>query len=53
MNLEVVAEGVENKIQRDFVFNEGCDYVQGYYYSPPIKAEDFEEKYLKGKNGSK
>jgi diguanylate cyclase (GGDEF)-like protein len=52
MNLKVIAEGVENKVQRDFVFNEGCDYVQGYYYSPPIKAEDFEEKYLKGKNGS-
>ena len=52
MNLKVIAEGVENKIQRDFVFSHGCDYVQGYYYSPPIEAREFEEKYLKENNGS-
>ncbi len=53
LNLGVVAEGVENKIQRDFVFEKGCDYVQGYYYSPPIEAKEFEEKFLKGQYGSK
>jgi len=53
MNLQTVAEGVETKIQRDFVFEIGCNAIQGYYYSKPIPAKDFEEKYLKGKNGSK
>jgi len=48
MNLQTVAEGVETKIQRDFVFEIGCNAIQGYYYSKPIPAKDFEEKYLKG-----
>jgi diguanylate cyclase (GGDEF)-like protein len=47
LNLKVIAEGVETKIQRDFVFENGCDYVQGYYYSPPIPPQEFEEKFLK------
>jgi diguanylate cyclase (GGDEF)-like protein len=52
LNLKIVAEGVENKIQRDFLIDHGCDYIQGYYYSPPISAEDFEKKYLKEENES-
>lgn len=47
-NLRIVAEGVENKVQRDFLIENGCDYIQGYYYSPPVSAEEFEEKFLKG-----
>jgi len=52
MNLKTVAEGVETEIQKEFVFSNGCDYIQGYYYSPPIPAEEFEEKFLKDKNDS-
>lgn len=40
MALEVVAEGVENEAQLDFLRREGCDEVQGYYFSRPIPAED-------------
>lgn len=40
MALEVVAEGVENEAQLDFLRLEGCDEVQGYYFSRPIPAED-------------
>jgi diguanylate cyclase (GGDEF)-like protein/PAS domain S-box-containing protein len=40
MKLEVVAEGVETEAQLDFLSSEGCHKVQGYYFSPPIPAED-------------
>ncbi|MDE2599507.1 MAG: EAL domain-containing protein [Rhodocyclaceae bacterium] len=43
MDLRVVAEGVEDAAQRDFLFNVGCDYCQGYLYSPPLSAWDFVE----------
>ncbi|MDH5472368.1 MAG: EAL domain-containing protein [Gammaproteobacteria bacterium] len=43
MGLEVIAEGVENEIQFDFLKQHGCDYVQGYLISRPLKATDVEE----------
>jgi len=52
LQLEVVAEGVEKEKQKEFVIDNDCDYIQGYYYSPPISVEEFEEKFLKGFNGS-
>ncbi|MBA2711375.1 MAG: EAL domain-containing protein [Tatlockia sp.] len=40
LNLEVLAEGVETELQKDFIVNHGCDYAQGYYFSRPnIPAE--------------
>ncbi len=41
MNLSVVAEGVENAQQRDFLMKYGCDVLQGYYYSKPVPADEF------------
>jgi diguanylate cyclase (GGDEF)-like protein len=43
MGIQVVAEGVETAEQRDFLFNVGCDYGQGYLFSPPLSAWDFVE----------
>lgn len=51
LNLEVLAEGVETELQRDFVVNHGCDYAQGYYFKPPNTAEILED-YLKNFPGS-
>ncbi|PCK08054.1 MAG: GGDEF-domain containing protein [Alteromonadaceae bacterium] len=42
LNMTVVAEGIENEKQKDFLFDNGCDQVQGYYYSRPLPVEDFE-----------
>lgn len=46
MKLTVVAEGVENQSQADFLREQGCDQVQGYFYSPPLDARAFEERLL-------
>jgi len=40
LNLTVVAEGVENEIQRDYLMENGCDYLQGYYFSKPLPADE-------------
>jgi diguanylate cyclase (GGDEF)-like protein len=42
LGIEVVAEGVENRDQADFLVGEGCDQAQGYYYGHPLPAADFE-----------
>ena len=35
----VVAEGVENTIQKDYLVAYGCDRAQGYYFSRPLEEE--------------
>ena len=49
LNMKVIAEGVENEIQKDFVFENGVDYIQGYFYSKPIPSQKIEENYFKNK----
>jgi len=41
LKLKVVAEGIETKEQMEFLRDEGCDEMQGYYYSRPLPAGDF------------
>ena len=36
---EIVAEGIENKAQMDFLRKLGCDQLQGYLFSPPVTAD--------------
>jgi len=38
---KVVAEGVETPEQLRFIQDLGCDEGQGYYFSPPVSAEQF------------
>lgn len=47
LNIEVVAEGVETKEQKDFLVKHHCDYVQGYYYYKPMLIKDFEKHFIK------
>ena len=49
LNMKLIAEGVENEVQKDFVFKKEVDYIQGYYYSKPLPAQKIEEKYFKNK----
>jgi len=41
MKLKVIAEGVEEIEQQDFLKQNGCYIIQGYYYSPPIPTAKF------------
>ncbi len=43
LKLEIIAEGVETKEQLDFLVNEGCSTIQGYYYSKPIPKNEYED----------
>ena len=40
LRIKAVAEGVETPAQLAFLKAEGCNYVQGYLYSPPLSAAD-------------
>ena len=42
LNIQTVAEGVEYKTQVDYLKSQGCDIIQGYYYSKPLTKQDFE-----------
>ena len=44
LDMKVVAEGVESKEQKDCLKEMHCDMIQGFYYSKPLKQEDFIEK---------
>lgn len=39
LRLKVVAEGVETAEQVNFLSEQGCHSLQGFYYSPPVSAE--------------
>lgn len=41
LNLQVIAEGVEHEHQSRILRQLGCHFVQGYYYSRPLSADDF------------
>ena len=43
MNLKTVAEGVEDIKQVEYLKKVKCDLIQGYYYSKPIKLDEFIE----------
>ena len=40
LGLKVIAEGVENIEQFDYVKYEGSDYIQGYFYSKPLPGNE-------------
>lgn len=49
LNLRVVAEGVEESSQRDYLASRHCDRIQGYYYAKPVPAEAFADLLLKNR----
>lgn len=47
MNLGVVAEGVESKMELEFLKQNGCLCYQGYYFSKPLPEGQFFEHWLR------
>ena len=41
MGLQVIAEGVEDEDQVEFLKSVGCDIIQGFYFSKPLSEEDY------------
>jgi diguanylate cyclase (GGDEF)-like protein len=48
LRMQVVAEGVENRAQLEFLRAEGCDEVQGYLVSRPVTADAITELLANG-----
>lgn len=46
LKMKVVAEGVEEQEQIDYLKTISCDEYQGYYFSKPLNNEDFEKLYF-------
>ena len=52
LHLSTVAEGVETEGQAAFLREEGCEMAQGYLYSRPLNAQDFEQWILSHSHGA-
>jgi len=47
LNIDIIAEGVENIDQINFFKNTTCKTIQGYYFSKPLSSKDMMKKYFK------
>ena len=45
LNMKIVAEGIESREQVEFLTEQECDLIQGYFYSKPMPISEFEVKY--------
>ncbi|AJQ93030.1 putative bifunctional diguanylate cyclase/phosphodiesterase [Gynuella sunshinyii] len=50
LDMEIVAEGVENRMQLDFLRRAGIPSAQGYYISPPLDQQPFVEFFQAGRD---
>ncbi|GEB34925.1 hypothetical protein BPA01_45050 [Brevibacillus parabrevis] len=46
LNMDVIAEGIETKGQLDFLTENACKEIQGYYFSRPLPATEVEETFF-------
>lgn len=41
VGFELLVEGIETKETLDFFIEQGCEYIQGFYYSKPLPMQDY------------
>ena len=46
LHCDLVAEGVENEHEFQFLMEQGCHFFQGYYFEKPISIDDFQKTYI-------
>lgn len=46
LNMEVIAEGIETQGQLDFLMENSCQEIQGYYFSRPLTAQEVETAFF-------
>ena len=46
LSIFVVAEGIETESQKALLIAAGCDFGQGYYFSKPIRADEFSDVFI-------
>ncbi|MEG3755646.1 EAL domain-containing protein [Psychromonas arctica] len=46
LDIQVVAEGIENAAQKQILTNAGCEFGQGYLFSKPLPIETFKKQYF-------
>lgn len=46
LKLKVIAEGIENQMQLEFLKDRHCEEGQGYFFSKPLSSEEFELLHL-------
>lgn len=44
LHMKIVAEGIEKKEQVEFLAEQGCDMIQGYYFAKPMPIHEFNER---------
>ena len=47
LKLDVIAEGVEAEAELNYLIEQNCNEMQGYYFGKPCPVDEFERKYLK------
>lgn len=47
LKMDVIAEGVETKKELDFLLEQNCYLVQGFYFEKPCSIEEFENKFMR------
>ena len=50
LNIKIIAEGVETKEELDFMIENNCYYIQGYYFSKPLSSDKIKKLLFKDTN---
>lgn len=52
LGMQIVAEGIETREQVDFLAQQDCDLIQGFYFSKPLPVSEFEERAFSDSNAT-